>query len=251
MAHQPVTILGSYLSPYVRKVLVCLYLKGIDYVIDPVEPSLPIGEFSPVSTDRSVPVFLDGSVTISGCTVICEYLQDCYPEPALYPATPQARARARWLEEYANTRMGQVVFRRLFNERVIKRFRMAQEPDEAIVTRAQDIEMPLVLEYLETEFSNASPFLYGSLGLADIAVASFIRNANIAGVTIDAARWPAMHNVVTHAFEHPAFKALQVFEEISLRSPLRDQRDALAAAGAPVSRYDYSALETRRSTLAL
>src|SRR5687768_10388092 len=33
-----VQIVGSYLSPYVRKVLACLNLKGIDYEIDPIVP---------------------------------------------------------------------------------------------------------------------------------------------------------------------------------------------------------------------
>jgi glutathione S-transferase len=33
-----VQIVGSYLSPYVRKVLACLHLKGIDYEIDPIVP---------------------------------------------------------------------------------------------------------------------------------------------------------------------------------------------------------------------
>jgi glutathione S-transferase len=34
--HAPVRVLGSYVSPYVRKVLVVLDLKGIPYEIDPV-----------------------------------------------------------------------------------------------------------------------------------------------------------------------------------------------------------------------
>lgn len=35
---QRVQIIGSYLSPYVRKVLVVLDLKGIAYEIDPIVP---------------------------------------------------------------------------------------------------------------------------------------------------------------------------------------------------------------------
>jgi glutathione S-transferase len=38
MATQPVQIIGAYLSPYVRKVLVCLELKGVAYEIDPLTP---------------------------------------------------------------------------------------------------------------------------------------------------------------------------------------------------------------------
>ncbi len=33
-------IIGNYISPYVRKVLVCLELKEIDYEIDPIAPAL-------------------------------------------------------------------------------------------------------------------------------------------------------------------------------------------------------------------
>jgi len=35
---KPILIVGSYLSPYVRKALVCLELKGIAYEIDPIVP---------------------------------------------------------------------------------------------------------------------------------------------------------------------------------------------------------------------
>ena len=31
-------IIGSYVSPYVRKVLACLALKGLSYEIDPITP---------------------------------------------------------------------------------------------------------------------------------------------------------------------------------------------------------------------
>ena len=34
----PVRVVGNYLSPYVRKVLVVLHLKGIPYEIDPIVP---------------------------------------------------------------------------------------------------------------------------------------------------------------------------------------------------------------------
>ena len=36
----PVRIVGSYLSPYVRKALVALDWKGVPYEIDPIVPFL-------------------------------------------------------------------------------------------------------------------------------------------------------------------------------------------------------------------
>jgi hypothetical protein len=49
-------IIGNYISPYVRKVLVCLELKGIDYEIDPIAPFVGNDQFSQLSPLRRIPV---------------------------------------------------------------------------------------------------------------------------------------------------------------------------------------------------
>lgn len=51
----PVQVIGSYLSPYVRKVLVFLHLKGILYESDPIVPFLGDDRFSQVSPIRASP----------------------------------------------------------------------------------------------------------------------------------------------------------------------------------------------------
>jgi hypothetical protein len=66
MTHHPVTIIGSYLSPYVRKVLACLAIKGVPYRIDPIVPFFGNDELSRLSPvrravlDRRVPVASQG-----------------------------------------------------------------------------------------------------------------------------------------------------------------------------------------------
>ena len=42
----PSPIIGSFVSPYVRKVLACMNLKGIDYEVDPITPFFGNDEFS-------------------------------------------------------------------------------------------------------------------------------------------------------------------------------------------------------------
>jgi len=58
-----IRVVGSYLSPYVRKVLALLHLKGLAYEIDPVVPFFGNAEFSRLSPLRRVPVLIDGDVT--------------------------------------------------------------------------------------------------------------------------------------------------------------------------------------------
>jgi len=88
-------IIGSYLSPYVRKVLVVLHIKGIAYEIDPIVPFFGDERFAAMSPLRRIPVLIDDSVTLADSSVIAQYLEERYPQPALYPADLAERARAR------------------------------------------------------------------------------------------------------------------------------------------------------------
>ena len=184
MGIPPVTVVGSYLSPYVRKALVCLALKGVEYRIDPIVPFFGNDAFTRVSPVRRVPVLIDDAVTLSDSTIICEYLEERHPDPPLLPATPSDRARSRWLEEFADTRMGEVIVWRLFNERLIKPFVWREPTDEAAVRRALDVEFPEILDYLETQLPPAGGSLFDEIGIADVALAAFFRNATFAGVAI-------------------------------------------------------------------
>ena len=90
---ESIRIIGSYLSPYVRKVLVCLELKGLAYQLDPIVPFYGNDEFSRISPLRRIPVLITEDVTVSDSTVICEYLEQQFPLPALLPQGAADRAR--------------------------------------------------------------------------------------------------------------------------------------------------------------
>jgi glutathione S-transferase len=230
---EPVRIIGSYLSPYVRKVLVVLHEKGIPYGIDPIVPFFGDERFSALSPLRRIPVLIDDRVTLSDSSVICQYLEDRYPEPALYPADVALRARARWLEEFADTRMGDVFVWRYYGQLVIRRFVWGEEPDRALVERTLAEDVPQVLDYLESQ-APEDGFLFGAPSIADVSIASMLRNAAFARFTIDVARWPRSAALVARVLALPAFRAVQPFEECTLRTPIAEVRDALRAAGAPI-----------------
>lgn len=248
MKTPPVTIIGSYVSPYVRKVLVCLELKGIEYEIDPIVPFFGNEEFARISPVRRIPVLIDESVTLPDSTVICEYLEDRYPTPALFPERPEQRARARWLEEYADTRLGEVLVWRLFNEVVIKRFVWGESTDQAIVKGTLEQEIPEVLDHLEAELPGEG-HLFGPISVADIALSSFFRNAAFAGFSIDSGRWPAAAAFVSRVLDHPAFVKLRPFEDVLMRTPISGHRDALRQAGAPLAARTLGCETARRGIL--
>jgi len=246
----PVTVIGNYLSPYVRKVLVCLDLKGVDYEIDPIVPFFGNDEFTRLNPLRRVPVLLDGDLVVPESAVICEYLEERYPAPALLPVEPQSRARARALQAYADGRMGDVLIWNLFNQRVIRRFVWNESADEEAATRALQEDIPQILDYLERVLP-ADGFLSGDIGIADIAVASMFRNAGFVRYEIDAARWPHSNAFVARTLDHPAFARLRPFETVMLRTPIPQQREALREAGAPVTEMTFGTSAPRRGLFAI
>ncbi|MBL6750308.1 MAG: glutathione S-transferase family protein [Nevskia sp.] len=95
------------LSPYAQKVKIALREKGL-----PFELRLPDGlgsgsgyqaDFTGSSPRAEVPALIDGGVRVFDSTIILEYLEDKWPEPALLPDDPAGRARARMIEDAMDT----------------------------------------------------------------------------------------------------------------------------------------------------
>lgn len=232
-------IIGSYVSPYVRKVLACLEVKGIDYAVDPITPFYGNDEFERLSPLRRIPVMIDGDVVLSDSSVICAYLDEAYPEPPLLPADPAGRARARWLEEFADTRLGDVFIWGLFYPKMVHPRVWGEEGDQERIADCLARQIPAALDYLESEVPGDG-WLCGSFGLADISVASFFRNAAYADFTPDPARWPNIAAFVARTFALPLFEKLFAIEKVQLTVSIAERREALAKLGAKLTEKSYS-----------
>src|SRR5688572_21836299 len=243
-------IIGSYVSPYVRKVLACLALKSLDYEIDPITPFYGNEEFGRLSPLRRIPVLIDGDLTLCDSTVICAYLDEAYPGTPLLPAAPADRARARWFEEYADTRLGDVFIWGLFYQKIVHPIVWGEPGDQARIERTLNEDLPRELDYLERELP-AEGWLFGEFGLADIALATFFRNGAYAGFEVDAARWPRTAAFVGRALAHSAFATLLPFEDVQRGTTPQKRREALVDAGAPLSEGTLSEREPRRGVMAL
>lgn len=243
-------IIGSYVSPYVRKVLACLNLKGLDYEIDPITPFFGGDEFERLSPLRRIPVLIDGAVSLCDSSVICAYLDEAYPGHPLLPAAPADRARARWLEEFADTRLGDIFIWALFYQRRVHPMVWGKPGDEARITKAVNEDAPRALDYLEGEVP-ADGFLFGAIGLADIAIASFFRNAFHAGFEVDSDRWPKVARFVGETLTHPVFEKLLAFEKVQLGASVAGRRQALIDAGARLTEETWGSKEPRRGIMRL
>ena len=243
-------IIGSFVSPYVRKVLACLELKGIDYRVDPITPFFGDEEFGRLSPLRRIPVLIDGEFVLTDSTVICEYLEEAYPEPRLLPRDAKVRARARWLEEFADTRLGDVFIWGLFYPKVVSPRVWGDPVDEARIEKSLTVEIPAALDYLECQLPQ-SGYCFGEFGLADIAIATFFRNAEYSGFRVDVARWPRTARFVNEALGHPVMEKLGKLEQIQLGASVAGRRQALQEAGAKLTPDSYGEKEPRRGIMRL
>ena len=181
-------IYGFPLSPFVRKVLVAVKEKGLEAEVVPSNPSHPDEEFAAVSPFHKIPAFRDGDFTIADSTAIVTYLDAKYPDPALLPASPEARARAVWFEEVADT-----VFIPAAAPIVLNRFLRPQifgvEGIEADAAAAEEaVKRPLA--YLESAVGDC--WLDDAFTVGDIALASPIRTLGYAGWELDSASYPRL-----------------------------------------------------------
>ncbi len=243
-------IIGSYVSPYVRKVLVCLELKGLDYEVDPITPFFGNDEFARLSPLRRIPVLIDDGLVLTDSTVIAEYLDETYPDPPLLPEHPKERARARWLEEFADTRLGDVFIWGLFYPKFVHPNVWKEPGDQERIDNSLSTEIPAALDYLECELPE-SGYLFASIGLADIAIASFFRNGAYAGFGIDAHRWPKTARFVAEVLAHPTFEKLHRLEQIQLSASIQGRRQALYEAGAKLTAETYGERRPRKGVMRL
>jgi glutathione S-transferase len=149
------TLYTAERCPYAARARIVLAEKGIDY--DAVEIDLSdrpawLYEKNPLGR---VPVYEeDGGLVLPESVVIMEYLDERYPEPALWPADPAERALGRlWLERF-DDRLGSAYY-------AVRR----GEPRDQLDAKLAELDRAL----------EAQPYLSGrEYGLADAGYVPWI-----------------------------------------------------------------------------
>jgi glutathione S-transferase len=108
-----IKLCGFHVSNYHNKVRLALLEKGVAFEEDascrPSQKEAWIAR-SPMG---KVPILEVDGTTLTESQVICEYLEDAYPEKPLYPKDPIARAKVRELITHIEWHM-EMVARRLY-----------------------------------------------------------------------------------------------------------------------------------------
>lgn len=106
---------GFHISNYFNKVRIAMLEKGIDFELDATCRPSQKEDFLARTPMGKVPFLeVDGEHLVES-QVICEYLEDAYPQKPLYPRDPLARARVRELIALMELHL-ELVARRLYRE---------------------------------------------------------------------------------------------------------------------------------------
>jgi glutathione S-transferase len=182
-----ITLYDAGRCPYCARVRIALAEKGIEY--ETVEIDLDdrpswLYEKNPLGR---VPVLEEDTFVLPESAVINEYLEERYPEPALWPADREERGLARLL-----------VFR--FDELSKPYYRLRREEEGA--GEALDAALARVDALLEER-----PYLTGQeFGLADIAYVPWILRARDR-MGVDIGRFRALAAWVERLEERPSIAA--------------------------------------------
>ncbi|WP_313489233.1 glutathione S-transferase family protein [Stutzerimonas nitrititolerans] len=186
------TVYGAPLSPFVRKVRLCLLEKGMEYQLEMVMPFTPPDWYLQLNPLGRIPAFKDADVTLADSSVICQYLDEAYPDRLpLYGDNAPQRGQVRWLEKYADYELAPLTTFGIFRNRILKP--SAGHPcNEESVQAALNEKLPPHLDYLERQLGQQDYFVGDRLTMADIAIASQLLNMEHGGERLDPAHWPAL-----------------------------------------------------------
>jgi len=205
---------GVHGSPFVRKVFVALDFKDIPYEIVTQMPFSRDAEYLKINPLGKVPTLVDGDLTLGDSKVICQYLEEAYPEPALYPQSVADKAMAHWYEDLCGGRVAELAAG-IFFQRFMRPLAFKQDPDEELVARIINEDLPPLLDYLQTQVP-ADGFVFGEFMMADLSIVSPFFNASYAGYEVDASRWPAMAGLIARVKEQPRVNAVLALEAKAL-----------------------------------
>jgi glutathione S-transferase/maleylpyruvate isomerase len=92
-------------SLYCAKLRILLRHKGLNWQEIPPPGGYGSDEYKQIVPSGNLPALQDGDLLLADSEAIAEYLNDIYPTPAMLPADPVTRAKARALGRFHDTRL--------------------------------------------------------------------------------------------------------------------------------------------------
>jgi RNA polymerase-associated protein len=197
------TLFSRATDPQCHRVRIVLAAKGLEVRTVECDPARPPEDLIDLNPFQSVPTLVDRDLVVYSPGIICEYLDERFPAPALLPGEPGGRDQAR----VAAQRMEQDWYA------LVPALESADRRDEQRARR-------LVLEAIvaaEPLFRVKPWFLSDQFSLLDAAAAPILWRLPRWGVVLPADA-TAVDRYARKVFSHPAVRLSLSEEERRMRS---------------------------------
>jgi len=170
------------LSPYAQKVKIALREKGIAFEVrmpEGIGAGHTKGEFADANPRREVPALIAGDTAIFDSTIILDYIDEKWPEPFLMPTAPEARARARQIEDVMDTHFEAITWG-------LGELRFFKRGDDALRKHIEvnaGKQIAGFMAWLEAELDDSDWFNGHTFGRADLSVIPYLNAADGFGFT--------------------------------------------------------------------
>lgn len=159
-----IELYSAEVCPYAQRTRMLLHEKGIEYRLHEIDLAHKPDGFERISPYGKVPLLIRGTDRVFESAIINEYLEECFPVPALMPSAAFLRAQVRVWIAFCDGRLLPTYYRLL----------MAQERDERGRQHALLLELWRFLEREALATLGSNPYFLGSeLSLVDIAFYPF------------------------------------------------------------------------------
>ena len=195
------------LSPYSRKVRLVLAEKRLpfDLVVEKVWERRP--DYLAMSPGATVPTLQEpNGLVIPDSGVICEYLDEAYPDTPLMGHTLADRVEVRRIMAWMDTKFAQEVTVNLLGEKFMKRLLGRGNPDAGAL-RAGYTNLRHHLDYIGWLAETRTWMAGNTLSVADFAVAGHLSALDMAG-DVDWSVSPATKDWYARLKSRPGFRAL-------------------------------------------
>lgn len=175
------TLFHLWLHPYSRKVRLVLAEKNLDFTLEIEKIWERRTEFLALNPAGDVPVLIEkDGTTLANSQVICEYLEEVYPEVDLLGKDPVQRSEVRRLVSWFDVKFNREVTDNIVGEKLMKRFLKLGEPHGPSI-RAGHANIHYHLDYIGFLTEKRKWLAGETFSLADIAAAAHLSTIDYIG----------------------------------------------------------------------
>lgn len=195
------------LSPYSRKVRLVLAEKRLPFELRIEKVWEHRAEYLELNPGASVPTLVEGNgLAIPDSGVICEYLEEAYPDPPLLGETLGDRVEVRRLVAWFDGKMAQEVTRPLQGEKYLKRVAARGQPDAATL-RLGYSNLKYHMEYIGWLAETRKWLAGNTISLADFAAAAHLSVFDFLG-DVNWPGYPPAREWYARMKSRPSFRSL-------------------------------------------